>query len=85
MSQSVTFGVYLQELLARIYTMAGKPAQAVERLEVVLAHPSLLSRDRLPIARTSLRCVGIRRSSGCCRGSRRDHCRPERSEGSCPP
>jgi tetratricopeptide (TPR) repeat protein len=49
LSQSVTFGVYLQELLARIYTMAGKPAQAVERLEVVLAHPSLLSRDRLRI------------------------------------
>jgi eukaryotic-like serine/threonine-protein kinase len=48
-SQSVTFGVYLQELLARIYTMAGKPAQAVERLEVVLAHPSMLSRDRLRI------------------------------------
>jgi serine/threonine-protein kinase len=48
-SQSTTFGVYLQELLARIYTMAGKPAQAVKRLEVVLAHPSLLSRDRLRI------------------------------------
>jgi hypothetical protein len=41
--------VYLQELLARIYTMAGKPAQAVERLEVVLAQPSLLSRDRVRI------------------------------------
>jgi tetratricopeptide (TPR) repeat protein len=48
-AQGVTFGVYLQELLARIYTMAGKPAQAVERLEVVLAHPSILSRDRLRI------------------------------------
>jgi tetratricopeptide (TPR) repeat protein len=48
-AQSVTFGVYLQELLARIYTMAGRPTQAVERLEVVLAHPSLFSRDRLRI------------------------------------
>jgi TolB-like protein len=48
-SQSATFGVYLQELLARIYAMAGKPAQAVERLEMVLARPSLLSRDRVRI------------------------------------
>jgi hypothetical protein len=48
-SPSATFGVYLNELLARIYTMAGKPAQAVEQLEVTLAHPSLLSRDRLRI------------------------------------
>jgi serine/threonine-protein kinase len=48
-SQSTTFGVYLQELLARIYTMAGKPAQAVERLQVVLGQPSLLSRDRVRI------------------------------------
>jgi tetratricopeptide (TPR) repeat protein len=48
-SQSATFGLYLQELLARIYTMAGKPAQAVERLEVVLGRPSLLSRDRVRI------------------------------------
>jgi serine/threonine-protein kinase len=42
-------GIYLQELLARIYTMAGKPAQAVERLEVVVTKPSTLSRDRLRI------------------------------------
>jgi serine/threonine-protein kinase len=48
-SQAATFGAYIQELLARIYTMAGKPAQAVQRLEVVLAHPSQISRDRLRI------------------------------------
>jgi tetratricopeptide (TPR) repeat protein len=48
-SQSITWGVYLQEVLARIYTMAGKPARAVERLEVTLAHPSIMSRGRLRI------------------------------------
>jgi hypothetical protein len=48
-SGNATFGIYLQELLARIYTMAGKPAQAVERLEVVVTMPSSLSRDRLRI------------------------------------
>ena len=48
-SGNATFGIYLQELLARIYTMAGKPAEAVERLEVVITTPSTLSRDRLRI------------------------------------
>jgi tetratricopeptide (TPR) repeat protein len=48
-SQNATFGVYLQELLARIYTMAGRPAQAVERLKVVVTEPSALSRARLRI------------------------------------
>jgi serine/threonine-protein kinase len=48
-SRSANFGRYVQELMARIYVMAGEPEKAVERLEVVLAGPSLISRDRLRI------------------------------------
>ena len=48
-SRSANFGRYVQELMARIYVMAGEPGKAVERLEVVLAGPSLISRDRLRI------------------------------------
>jgi tetratricopeptide (TPR) repeat protein len=48
-SQTATTGVYVQELLARIYTMAGRPAQAVERLRVQITEPSSYSRARLRI------------------------------------
>ena len=48
-SRNATFGAYVQEVLARIYAMAGRPAQAVKRLEVVITGPSTLSRDRLRI------------------------------------
>jgi tetratricopeptide (TPR) repeat protein len=40
---------YLEEILARIYVMAGQPEKAVERLEVVLALPSAVSRAWLKI------------------------------------
>ena len=40
---------YLDEILARIYVMAGQPEKAVERLEVVLAHPWPVSRAWLKI------------------------------------
>jgi eukaryotic-like serine/threonine-protein kinase len=42
-------GPYLEELLARIYVMAGQPEKAVEHLEVVLAHPWPVSRAWLKI------------------------------------
>ncbi len=41
--QNPDIGVYLEEILARIYVMAGQPEKAVERLEVVLALPSAVS------------------------------------------
>jgi TolB-like protein/Flp pilus assembly protein TadD len=48
-SREANFGLYVQEVLARIYAMAGRPTQAVKRLEVVITEPSSLSRDRLRI------------------------------------
>jgi serine/threonine-protein kinase len=42
-------GAYLEEILARIYVMAGQPEKAVEHLAVVLAHPSPISRAWLRI------------------------------------
>jgi tetratricopeptide (TPR) repeat protein len=48
-SQDPSTGLYLEELLARIYVMAGKPEKAVERLDVVLAKPWYISRDWLRI------------------------------------
>ncbi len=47
MSQDPSTGIYLEELLARIYVMAGEPEKAVERLEVVLGNPWYISRDWL--------------------------------------
>jgi serine/threonine-protein kinase len=48
-SRNANFGFYVQELVARVYVMAGEPEKAVERLEVLLAGPSIISRDRLRI------------------------------------
>lgn len=48
-SRNANFGFYVQELLARVYVIAGRPEKAVERLEVLLAGPSIISRDRLRI------------------------------------
>jgi TolB-like protein/Flp pilus assembly protein TadD len=48
-SRNANFGFYVQELLARVYVMAGEPEKAVERLEVLLAGPSIISRDRLRV------------------------------------
>ena len=42
-------GVYLEEILARVYVMAEQPDKAVERLEVVLANPGAMSRAWLRI------------------------------------
>jgi tetratricopeptide (TPR) repeat protein len=47
--QNPEIGPYLEEILARIYVMAGQPERAVERLEVVLAHPWYISRAWLKI------------------------------------
>jgi serine/threonine-protein kinase len=47
--QNPDIGVYLEEILARIYVMAGQPEKAVERLEVVLSLPSAISRASLTI------------------------------------
>jgi len=47
--QNADFGPYFEEILARIYVMAGQPEKAVERLEVVLAHPGAVSRAWLRI------------------------------------
>ncbi|HEY7614776.1 MAG TPA: protein kinase [Gemmatimonadales bacterium] len=47
--QNADVGPYLEELLARIYVMAGQPEKAVEHLEVVLANPWPVSRAWLKI------------------------------------
>jgi tetratricopeptide (TPR) repeat protein len=47
--QSSEIGVYLEEILSRIYVMAGQPEKAVEHLEVVLAHPWHVSRAWLKV------------------------------------
>ena len=63
--QNPDIGVYLEEILARIYVMAGQPEKAVERLEVVLALPvgGLAGRGSRSIP-TSRRSGTIRPSCG---------------------
>ncbi len=47
--QDPLFVGYMEEILARIYVMAGQPEKAVEQLETILAHPSHISRACLRI------------------------------------
>jgi TolB-like protein/Flp pilus assembly protein TadD len=47
--ENVDVGPYVEELLARIYVMAGQPEKAVERLEVMLEQPHAVSRAWLRI------------------------------------
>jgi eukaryotic-like serine/threonine-protein kinase len=42
-ARSSQTGTYIQELLARIYVMAGQPDKALDQLEGLLAHPAVLS------------------------------------------
>jgi serine/threonine-protein kinase len=42
-SRSVNFGVYVQEVLARIYARCGQPEKAVDMLELLLTEPNYIS------------------------------------------
>ena len=48
-ARNASLGRYVQEILARVYVMAGQPEKAVDALRVVLSGPSIPSRERLRI------------------------------------
>jgi adenylate cyclase len=48
-ARSSSFGGYVQQMLARIYVMAGQPEKAIDRLEDLLGRPGVLSAGWLRI------------------------------------